>query len=174
MHHYRKLEISWEFTATDSFRGGSPWRPPNVATKVCISVFVVVFCAISWEVTIMNWFRESSVFRESHRHEMNFVKVLYFVRITLMKLISREYHKHTENIVFRERTPRKQVTSWEYKPPWKLPNSFHLNPNSNCTHMVQMSASDSNPNIFQLHQVSNHYNKRQYWLIVLAIQHNKF
>jgi len=121
---HRHVLFSWR-----EVHGGHP-HENNVVAR-----FALVF---SWQFFVVFRGRSPSwtdfvrvLYFMSHRHEMDFMRVWDFMRVTLMILISWEYHKHIENIVFRERTTlQKQVILWEYKTPWNLPQWKHLNPNS--------------------------------------------
>jgi hypothetical protein len=85
--------------------------------QVCICIFMVVFCGISWEFTFRNGFHESFVFRESSPSWSYFVRVWlfresspswsYFVRVWLFRVSS-------PSSSYFVRAHRHQVISWEH------------------------------------------------------------
>jgi hypothetical protein len=120
--------LSWEYTSTYCFHESFPVTATLMKTmchQVCMSIFMTGFCGISWEFTFRNGFCESLIFCESSLTGMDFVRVWYFVRVNLQEWISWEFGISWEfaftNGFRGSSLSRKQVISWEYNPPWKLP-----------------------------------------------------
>jgi hypothetical protein len=115
---------------------------------------------ISWEL----WY-----FVRGHRHEVISLRVIVFCK----RLSSWSYFVRV--IIFRERAPPWKSYFVIVSTTMKITQKEHLNPNSNCTHVVQMSIQHThtiNSNTY-IHmqliptqcflistQLSNHYIKR--------------